>query len=171
MRSFATVSLVLATMTVGIMAGVYASFSFAVMPALGRSGDRTFIEAMQRINVAIVNGWFLLCFLGSLVFAALALILCLLTPGAGPLGRPALPWIIAGLVLYATTLVITFAVNIPLNNALDAAGPPETIGDLAAVRTGFEAKWVAWNIARTVASIASFGCLCWALVQAGRTMV
>jgi uncharacterized membrane protein len=169
-RSFAAVSLLLATMTSGLMAGVYASFSFSVMPGLGRSGDRTFIEAMQRINVAIVNGWFLLCFLGALVFSALALVLCLLAPGAGPLGRPALPWIIAGLVLYAITLVITFTFNIPLNNALDAAGPPDTIGDLLSVRAAFEARWVAWNIARAVIGVASFGSLCWALVQAGRTL-
>ena len=66
MRSFATGSLLLAVLTVGLMAGVYAAFAFAVMPGLARTADRTFVEAMQRINVAILNGWFLVCFLGGL---------------------------------------------------------------------------------------------------------
>ena len=77
MRSFATGSLLLAVLTVGMMAGVYAAFAFAVMPGLARAADRTFVEAMQRINVAILNGWFLICFLGGLVFSALALVLSL----------------------------------------------------------------------------------------------
>ena len=37
---------------------------------------------------------------------------------------------------------ITVAGNIPLNDALDAAGPVDKIKDLAAVRADFESLWV-----------------------------
>ena len=59
-----------------------------------------------------------------------------------------LPWIAAALVLYVATLVITIGFNVPLNNELAAAGDPDRIRDLAAVRERFEAAWVRWNIAR-----------------------
>ena len=167
MKSFAIVSLLLATMTVGLMAGVYAAFAFSVLPGLGRSTDRTFVEAMQRINVAILNGWFLFCFLGGIVFAALALVLYLSAYPSGAPGRAAVVWIVAGLVLYAITLLITFIVNVPLNNALLAGGSPDAIGDLGAVRVAFEARWVTFNVARAVIGTAAFGSLCWALHQAG----
>jgi uncharacterized membrane protein len=114
---FRAAALVVATVTMGLMAGLFYAFSIAVMPGLARSGDRAFVEAMQRINVAILNGWFALGFAGALLFTALAAVLHL-----GPDGRPALPWIAAALVLYGAALVITFRVNVPLNDALVAAG-------------------------------------------------
>ncbi|MFC7642027.1 DUF1772 domain-containing protein [Streptosporangium lutulentum] len=118
---------------------------------------------MQGINTAILNGWFFLCFIGSLVLIILAAVLHLREDG-----RSLLPWIVAAAVMYGATLVITAVVNVPLNNALDAAGEPGRIADLAAVRERFESTWVYWNVARTVTSTAAFGCLTWALVLYGR---
>ena len=65
-------ALLLATISAGLVAGLMAAFSYAVMPGLARAGDRVFVETMQRINVAIVNAWFLTCFLGTLVFGIVA---------------------------------------------------------------------------------------------------
>jgi uncharacterized membrane protein len=146
-------ALVAAVITNGLMAGLFAAYSYAVMPGLGRSDDRTFVEAMQQTNAAILNGWFGLCFGGAVLFAAAALLL--------HLGRPGVPWIAAGLVLYVAVLVVTFRVNVPLNDALAAAGP-----DLAAARAMFEGTWVRWNVVRAVLSTGAFGCLTWALVAA-----
>jgi uncharacterized membrane protein len=148
----ATVALVAAVITNGLMAGLFAAYSYAVMPGLARAGDRTFVEAMQQTNAAILNGWFGICFGGAVLFAAAAAVL--------HLGRPALPWIVAGLVLYVAVLVVTFSVNVPLNNALAVAGT----GDVAGARAAFEGTWVRWNVVRAVASTAAFGCLTWALV-------
>ena len=75
---------------------------------------------------------------------------------------------VAALVLYVVMLVITARLNIPLNNALDAAGAPDGVADLGQVRERFEATWVRWNIVRAVVSTAAFGCLAWALVVSGR---
>jgi uncharacterized membrane protein len=154
--------LVAATITTGLMAGLFFAYACSVMIGLGRADDRTFVDAMQRINVAILNGWFFVVFFGALVFTALAAVLHL--PGDG---RTVLPWILAALVLYGAALVITMGVNVPLNNELAAAGAPDRIADLAAVREHFEAKWISWNVARAVASTAAFGCLTWALVLHG----
>ena len=77
------------------------------------------------------------------------------------------PWIVAGLVLYAVTLAITFIVNVPLNNALIAAGSPDASGDVGAIRTAFEARWVAFNTARAVVGTAAFACLAWAMHLVG----
>ena len=129
-------------------------------PAWRGADDRTFVDAMQRINVAILNGWFAI----QLRRRAGAH-----HPRRGappPQGRSnLLPWIVAAFVLYGAILVITMGFNVPLNNELDAAGDPEHIADLAAVRERFEAAWVRWNIVRAVTATAGLGCLTWALVQ------
>jgi len=160
---FRGVALAAATVAMGLIAGLFYAYACSVMIGLRRTDDRTFVEVMQRINVAILNGWFFLSFGGALVFTTLAAALQLPADG-----RPALPWIGAALILYGAALVITIGVNVPLNNELAAAGEADRIADLAAVRERFEARWVRWNIARTVTSTAAFGCLIWALVQYSR---
>ncbi|MFJ6465636.1 hypothetical protein ACIQM0_32200 [Streptomyces sp. NPDC091387] len=39
-----------AAVATGLVAGTFHVFACAVVPALGRSGDRTFIEVMRNIN-------------------------------------------------------------------------------------------------------------------------
>ncbi|HEU5110313.1 MAG TPA: anthrone oxygenase family protein [Micromonosporaceae bacterium] len=148
-------SLVLAVITMGMMAGVFQLYAHTVMPGLKRTDDRTFIGAFQAMDRAIINPLFMLAFLGAFAFTGLAAVLHL---GVGSRGR--LPWLVAALVLYAAVLVITFRVNLPLNNMIKAAGDPDAIADLAAVRERFdEATWVRWNTVRAVASTAAVTCL------------
>jgi uncharacterized membrane protein len=158
------IALVAATVTVGLMAGVFWIYANAIMPGLGRTDDRTFVGAFQSIDKAIINPLFLATFLGALVLTGLAAALHL-----GEDGRSVLPWVVAALVLYLATVVVTMGINVPLNDALKAAGDPDRIADLAAVRERFnEARWVRWNLARAVASTVAFGCLAWTLVPYGR---
>ena len=103
-------------------------------------------------------------FLGAPALAAVALFQARRSGSAKTAG-----WIVAGLALYAVMVVVTFAVHIPLNDDLMKAGDPARIENLAAVRDDFVTPWVAWNIVRTLASTAAFGCLAWALVLRGRT--
>lgn len=162
MRTLQTVTMFAGTLANGLMAGLFAGFAYSVMPGLGRSSDRTMIEAMQNINKAIVNGWFMMLFMGSIPL----LILAALLAWRGH-GRPVLPWIIAALALYLVAFLITSGVNVPLNDQLAKAGEPHHIHDLAAVRSDFEGKWVAWNIVRAILHTAAFGCLAWALFAYG----
>jgi uncharacterized membrane protein len=159
-----TLSLLAATLSTGLIAGLFFSFANAVMPALRRVDDRAFVATMQQINRSILNAWFLSTFVGAALITATAAVL------QWGDGRPALPWIIAGLVLYLVMFAITRGVNIPLNDQLDGAGDPDQIADLAAVRGRFEARWVRWNLVRALTSTAAFGVLAWALVLHGRAL-
>ena len=49
----------------GLMAGVFFAFSAFVMKALARLPPGEGLAAMQSINVAVVNPWFLVAFLGT----------------------------------------------------------------------------------------------------------
>lgn len=157
---FRTVTLVASVLTMGLSAGLFYAFSCSVMLGLNQADDRTFVVAMQRINVAILNPWFMLSFLGAMVFTILAGILRI----AGEGGGGVLPWIIAAAVLYVVVLGVTGGINVPLNNQLLAAGDT----DFAAARAVFESTWNRWNLVRAIASSAAFGCLTWALVLHGR---
>ena len=159
-----TATLIIATLSVGLMAGVMALYANTLMPGLGRTDDRTFVGAFQAIDTRIINPLFLLTFLGVLVFTGLAALLHLAEEF-----RSVLPWIVVATALYLATVVITLVVNVPLNDGIKAAGSPDLIADLAAVRSAFnETKWVRWNLVRVVITTAAFGCLAWALVLLGR---
>lgn len=145
--------LVIATIAAGLLAGLFYAYTVSVMPGLARADDRTWVEAMRGINVAIQNGWFMLTFLGAPVLAAVAGFLYLRS------GVP-LWWIVAGFGCLVAMLVITGAVHIPMNNAVDAGG--DSYADL---RARFEGPWVHWNLVRTAVSIAGFGCLLGALLS------
>ena len=105
-------------MTMGLMAGVFGIYAHAVMPGLRKTDDRTFVAAFQAIDRAIINPLFMLWFFGALVLAATAVALL-----AGE--RSVLPWIAVAAVLYLAVVVITIAVNVPLNDAIKAAGRPD----------------------------------------------
>lgn len=154
-------ALMIATMSTGLVAGVFGLYAHTIMPGLGRTDDRTFVGAFQSIDRAIINPWFLGGgFFGALVFGILAAV--------AHIGRDALTWIVAALILYAITFVITIAVNVPLNDAIKAAGDPDRI-DLAAVRARFgEARWAGWNLVRVITSTTAFGLLAWALTLSGK---
>jgi uncharacterized membrane protein len=160
------VVLIAATLTMGLMAGVFAIFSNAIMPGLHKTDDRTFIAAFQSIDRAIINPTFMLTFVGPLVLTALATFLHLTAEG-----RPLLPWIVAAFVLYLLVFVITIRVNVPRNNEIKAAGDVDRMTDLQSVRERFdEARWVRWNHVRAFASILAFGLLAWALIASARAL-
>jgi uncharacterized membrane protein len=121
----------------GLLAGVFFVFAVVIMPAFRGVDDHTFVVSMNRINVSIVNPVFVLIFLGAPVLAVVAAVL----------DRTPILYVAAALGL--TTLLISIAVNIPLNNKLAA--------NLS--RENFENVWVLWNAVRSVTAIGSFVCL------------
>lgn len=150
-----------ATLATAMVAGLLFVFAHSVMPGLGTLDDRSFLTAFQRIDATISNPWMMLTFLGSPVLTLAALLLHL----AG--GSPAVPWLVVALVLVAATVLITGAINVPLNAAIQDAAP--TLSDAANLRSRFEARWVRWNVLRAVTSTGSLAALCWALFLAGRS--
>jgi uncharacterized membrane protein len=152
-----------AVIAMGLFAGLFYAFSIAVMPGLAAADDRTLVDAMQQMIDKIENPAFFSTFLGAPALAAAALVQARRS-GSHEIAR----WIVAGLAFYGVTVVVTFAFHFPLNDELVKAGDPARIENLAAVRDDFVTPWVAWNIVRTLASTAAFGCLAWALVLRGR---
>jgi uncharacterized membrane protein len=152
-----------ASITMGLVAGVFAVFAHTIMPGLKTTDDRTFVAAFQSIDRAIINPWFMTtAFAGALCLTVAAVLI--------DLGRAALPWVAVALGLYLIAVVVTVAVNVPLNDAIKAAGNLDHVRDVAAVRARFhETRWAAWNLVRVVTSTGAFGCLAWALVLYGRS--
>ena len=157
-----TAPLMLATLSMGSIAGVFALYAHTIMPGLRRTDDATFVTAFQSIDRAIINPWFIgATFLGALLFTVIAAIT--------NRGQPAFVWIVVALVAYGVAVAITAAVHVPLNDAIKAAGDPRHIDNIASVRQRFnEARWTTWNLARVVTSSIAFTSLAWALVLHGR---
>src|SRR4051812_32966414 len=149
MNTLRALCLMAATLTMGLATGAFALYAHTIMPGLKKTDDRTFVAAFQQMDRAIINPWFMLtAFLGALAFTVAAVAL--------NVGRDALPWAAIALGLYLVAVVITFAVNVPLNDALKAAGDPSRI-DVAAAREHFnEARWTAFNLVRTLVSAGAF---------------
>ncbi|TQM15042.1 DUF1772 domain-containing protein [Pseudonocardia kunmingensis] len=136
----------------GVMAGVFFAFSTAVMPGLRRLSPADGAAAMQQINRTILNPLF------GLVFGGTALLCLVLAVGAPFSGRAGTAWIVAGALLYLVgSIVLTMAVNVPMNNRLDAADPASAQG--AEVWTGYLARWTAWNHVRAAACTAATAAL------------
>ncbi|MCL6673910.1 anthrone oxygenase family protein [Streptomyces panaciradicis] len=143
-----------ATVTMGLIAGVYFVFACCVMPALARSDDRTYVQVMNDVNDVIQNPVFFLAFLGAPVLTAVS---------AWQLrDRPCRSWIRTALAACALGFLTTIAFNIPLNDALAHAADPTT------ARAHFEGPWVAWNAVRAGLTVVALGCLARALVLYGR---
>ncbi|MBB6545741.1 DUF1772 domain-containing protein [Nonomuraea rubra] len=132
--------LVLALITLvlhGALTGLFYSFSMSVMPGLNAIDPAQAEAAMRSINRKIQNGWLYLIFLGS-PLAALA---------AGFLadGMAATWFFAAAGVNFLGSFVVTMAINVPMNNAIDA-------GKLS--YQDYSPRWTTFNTLRTVASAA-----------------
>ena len=124
------------------------------MPALRRVDDRTFVTAFQAIDRAILNPWFMVAFFGAPVLAVAGTVLVWGDGGALRV------WLLVASAMLVAGVVMTVTVNVPLNDAIKAAGDPERIADLAAVRSAFdESRWATWNLVRTVTTVVAFGIL------------
>ena len=159
--TFGAATLMGATLATAMVAGLLFSFAHSVMPGLGSLDDRGFLTAFQRIDVAISNSWMMLTFLGSPALTLVALLLHL--PG----GSPAVTWLVVALLLAVATVIITGAIHLPLNAAIQDAAP--ALLDVAELRSRFEGRWVRWNVVRTATSTGSLIALSWALFVAGHS--
>ncbi|MDC2953790.1 DUF1772 domain-containing protein [Streptomyces gilvifuscus] len=144
-RTAAGLVLGAATVTMGLIAGVYYIFACCVMPALARSDDRTYVQVMNDVNDVIQNPLFLLAFLGAPLLTAVS---------AWQLrDQPCRSWIWTALAAYALGFLTTIAFNIPLNDDLSRATDPAT------AREHFEDAWVTWNAVRAGVSVVALACL------------
>ncbi|WP_018656215.1 DUF1772 domain-containing protein [Actinomadura flavalba] len=152
MRTFlAAVPAALSFLTAAGMTGTFFGFSVGVMPGLNATPGAVAIAAMQGMNQRIQNPVFLLAFLFAPV-AAIAAGIVLLT-----LDRraAALLFFAAAAVYVVGALVPTMAVNVPMNDALDALTIPADAAEAARAWNDYAGRWTAWNHVRGAASAGS----------------
>ncbi|TYB47383.1 DUF1772 domain-containing protein [Nonomuraea sp. PA05] len=122
----------------GALTGLFYTFSMSVMPGLNATDPAQAEAAMRSINRKILNPWLYLVFLGSPLAALVA--------GFLADGRAALWFFAAAGVSFAGSFLVTVAVNVPMNNALDA-------GTMSF--KDYSPRWTAFNTLRAVASAAA----------------
>ena len=133
----------------GVVGGAFFAFSSFVMKALARLPAPHGVAAMQSVNVAVINAWFLLPFLGT---AGICLVLALSsviewhTPGAGHA-------LVGSLLYLLGTFLVTLAFNVPRNNRLAAVDPASAEG--ADYWHDYLRSWTSWNHVRTVTALAA----------------
>ncbi|MCB0161222.1 MAG: DUF1772 domain-containing protein [Caldilineaceae bacterium] len=155
--TFFPVALVVATFLASLVAGLLFVFAIVVMPGIKRLPDREFIRAFQAMDGIIQNNQplFVLVWVGSVVAVIASALL-----GLSRLEGPAQVLILLAAFAYVVGVQVpTVAVNVPLNNRLQAVNvdalDPAT---QQRARLDFEPRWNRWNAVRTVvASLAAAG--------------
>jgi len=126
-----------------MIGGVCFCFGTAIMGSLQRMPGGQGATAMNLINVRIQNPLFLLIFMGT-AFVCIALGIIALVKDS-----PGKWWLVAGAALYLVgVIVVSFAINIPLNDKLAAIDPNSAAG--AAEWTKYLANWNPANNVRTL---------------------
>ncbi len=146
-------TLALATLTTGLIAGVFYDWSVSVTLGLATQPDASYVATTSAITERIVeNPLFFASFLGAVPFLILALALHLRRPRSGRF------WLVAlacALYIGGGFLVTTF-VNAPMSYQLTAVDPDAPARVLAEARDAYEGPWNFWNDVRAVFSTLAF---------------
>jgi uncharacterized membrane protein len=150
--AFRALTLALATLTTGLIAGVFYAYAVSVNLGLAAQPDPLYVAAMQAINERIQNPTFFASFFGAALF--------LLTALAAHYRRPRSVrfWLVAlACALYiGGGFLLTVFVNVPMNEELARVAAGGSAGELARARAGYEGPWDFWNGVRTVFSFLAF---------------
>ena len=144
-------ALTLAVLTTGLISGFFYAYACSVTLGLALLPDGQYVEAMQAINATVRNGVFAFSFFG----AALSLLLALAVHAPRPRSRRFLLIALAAILYIGGGFVVTFLVNVPMNEELARVGEAGPTA-LAQVRAEYEGPWNFWNGVRTVFSSLAF---------------
>jgi uncharacterized membrane protein len=146
-------TLACATLTTGLVAGVYYAYTVSVNLGLAAQPDASYVATMQAINERIENPLFFASFFGAALFPLAAL-------AAHYSRRPRSGrfWLIAlACVLYiGGSFLLTAFVNVPMNEELARVASDVSTGELSRARAAYEEPWNLWNGVRTVFSFLAF---------------
>ena len=142
-----TLTLIIAFLNLVLLAavfGVFFTYSNSVVPGLDKADAEKAVEAMRRMNVAIINPGFMATFIGPVITAAVTGFLLL---GLDE-DTSAYLFLAGALVYLVGCLVITGRINVPMNNALENS----TSTDWDRRWADFSPRWRRWNTVRTLSS-------------------
>ncbi len=146
----------------GLIAGTFFAFSVFIMRALARLPAPQGIAAMQAINIAVINPWFIGVFMGTAA-ACIAASVCAFLGWK----QPGAIWLLAGSALYLFgTFGVTVGFNVPLNDTLAAAQPDSA--EAAQLWASYLTNWTLWNHVRTLAALAALAAFILALLKYSR---
>lgn len=134
------------------------------MWGLDSADPRVAIAAMQAMNGSVRNVTFFPVFFLTPLVLGIAAALALHER------RPAPAWLLlaAALVYLGGGLILTMAVNVPMNEALADVAVPAELDRAHQIWTDYSERWQWYNQLRTVLSGASLGLAAAALVALGR---
>jgi len=161
--SASNILLMISTICVALMSGLFYSYSCSVSPELARLPDEHYISAMQSINRAIQNPIFFISFFGCLLLLPITTYLKYSQPVSLAF------WLLlcATIIYFLGAFLATVFGNIPLNNMLDKFDIAKQSNDvIAAKRTLFGLKWNRLNYVRTISSLLALICTVIACVHA-----
>lgn len=150
--SFANIVLVVVGTLTGLLAGVFYTFSVALVPAFRVTSPKAHIATMQAINHKILNPVFMLSFLGPTVLLPLAAI--------QHWGTAQFPLLVTAALLHIIgSNGVTVGFNVPLNEKLDKIDTAR-LSDVEAERArqefqGEGSPWMRYNHLRTLTAIAA----------------
>ena len=164
MRGLRLLLLAFALLAGGLAAGFSYAYSISVMPGLDAAPPAAAIRAMPGTNAVIRSPVFAAVFFGALLLPLAAGLACL-AGGEAPPRRAGGMSLAAAAVYGGGVVAVTFAVNLPMNEALAALGPAAP-ADPAAARRTYSDPWTAWNDLRAVAATVAAGLSAAALAAA-----
>jgi uncharacterized membrane protein len=141
-----------ATLTTGLVAGVFYAYAVSVNLGLAGQPDESYVAAMQAINERIQNPVFFAGFFGAVLFPLAALAVHYPRPRSGRFRLIAL----ACALYIGGGFLLTAFINVPMNEQLASVVPGASPGELARARAAYEGPWDFWNGVRTVFSTLAF---------------
>jgi uncharacterized membrane protein len=137
-----------ATLTTGLVSGFFYAYACSVALGLRLLPDAQYVEAMQAINATVRNGVFAFSFFGAVLFLVLALVV-----HAPRLRSRRFMLITLAAVLYiGGGFMLTFLVNVPMNQELALVSSEAAPATLAQIRAEYEGPRNFWNGVHTVFS-------------------
>jgi len=143
----------LAILLTGLSAGFFYAWEVSVIPGTKQISDRSYLEAMQSINRAILNPAFFIVLFGSLLLLAISSYMQYRVSV-----NPTFWFMLGATLTYlAGTLGVTMLGNVPLNEALDGVNLLDLSADgLNDTRKSYEGNWNRLHSIRTAFSMLSF---------------
>jgi uncharacterized membrane protein len=147
-----TLTLALATLVTGLVAGVFYAYAISVNLGLAAQPDASYVATMQAINARIQNPLFFASFFGAVLFLLATLAAHIPRPRSGRF------WLVAlACALYIVgCFLLTVFVNVPLNEELARVAADASSDELSGARAAYEDPWNFWNGVRTVFSSMAF---------------
>lgn len=164
-QTFTRPLLLLSLLLCGALFGFFYAWVCSTMWGLDQADPRIAIAAMQAMNASVRNAIFAPAFFGTPVVLAVTTVVLYLASQ-----QTAALWCLSATVLVTFPgVVLTMAINVPMNEALGALEVPTNIDAAQAIWQAYSPDWQFWNQARTMATGLGLLCLGLAMLSAQKS--